>query len=97
MERDGVQTRDYPRLVFGGAHLDELSQHDADLRSLLSSGGGSSLASGAGSTRDFAQGMKLLMSAAGDPRIVDTVKQRIEAVCQTTRDTSEADLCASRP
>lgn len=58
---------------------------------------GTMLASGVGSTRDFAQGMKLLMSAAGDPRIVDTVKQRIEAVCQTTRDTSEADLCASRP
>lgn len=58
---------------------------------------GTMLASGTGSKRDFAQGMKLLISAAGDPRLVDNVKQRIEAVCQTTRDASEADLCVSRP
>ena len=38
MERDGVQTRDYPRLLFGGAHLDDLSQHEADLRSRALSG-----------------------------------------------------------
>jgi peptide/nickel transport system permease protein len=31
MERDGVQTRDYPRLQFGGANLDDLTQHDSDL------------------------------------------------------------------
>lgn len=31
MERDGVQIREYPRLQFGGKHLDELSRHAADL------------------------------------------------------------------
>lgn len=58
---------------------------------------GTMLASGTGGTRDFAQGMKLLRSAAGDPRLADSVKQRIEAVCRTTWDASEADLCAGRP
>jgi peptide/nickel transport system permease protein len=38
MERDGVQTRDYPRLQFGGAHLDDLTQHDSDLASRAVSG-----------------------------------------------------------
>lgn len=58
---------------------------------------GTMLASGTGRTRDFPQGLRLLISAADDPRIADKVKQRIEAVCQTARDASEADLCASRP
>lgn len=31
MERDGAQLRDYPRLHFGGAHLEDLSRHGADL------------------------------------------------------------------
>jgi peptide/nickel transport system permease protein len=31
VERDGVQTRDHPRLQFGGAHLDDLARHRSDL------------------------------------------------------------------
>lgn len=43
MERDGVQARDYPRLQFGGAHLDDLTQHDNDLVSRAVSGAFSGL------------------------------------------------------
>ena len=38
MERDGAQTRDYPRLQFGGAHLDDLSQHGNDLAGRAATG-----------------------------------------------------------
>ncbi|WP_018411343.1 ABC transporter permease [Methyloversatilis thermotolerans] len=31
VERDGVQSREFPRLRFGGAHLQDLSQREADL------------------------------------------------------------------
>ncbi|MDP2870908.1 ABC transporter permease [Methyloversatilis sp.] len=38
MERDGVQTRDYPRLKWGGAHLEDVAGRDSDLARRAASG-----------------------------------------------------------